>query len=141
MKYVRWLLFFLLLVCFFRGLIQRPLFKDLPMLLFPEQSSDMVLKRSNYSAYDDVLDPRPICIHTENNFSYFSPRSNLEENYIISRLKSNLSLNSANMLDDKIIATSQKNFSPEVVPVWATKRTSPIHIVEQKVQKSVFIPR
>lgn len=86
MKYIRWLLFLLLLVCFFKGLMQRPFFRELPMLLLPEQNSDVILKKSNYSAYDDVLDPRPICIHTKNNFSYFSPHGNLEENCIISRL-------------------------------------------------------
>lgn len=141
MKYVRWILLILLLVCFFRGLMQRPFFRELPILLLPEQNSDMVMERSSYSVYDDVLDPRPICIQTKNNFSYFSQHNNWEENFIVSRLKSNLSFNGANLLDDKIIGTSRKDFLPEVTPVWATKRTSPVRILEQKAQKRMFIPK
>ena len=141
MKYLRWLLLIALLVCFFKGLTLRPFFKGLPMLLLPEQNSDMVMEKSKYSVYDDVLDPRPICIQTKNNFSLFSQRDNRAESGIISRLKSNLSLNSANLLDDKIIATSQKDFLPEVTPVWATKRISPIQIVKPKIQKQTFIPK
>ena len=141
MRYVRWVLLTLLLICFFRGSMQRPFFRELPMLLLPEQSSDVVVERSGYSAYDDMLDPRPICLQTKNNFSYFSQHNNREEDLIVSRLKSNLSINGANLLDDKIIATSRKDFSPEVTPVWATKRTLPIRISEQKTQKPMFIPK
>ena len=141
MKYVRWLLLLLLLLCFFKGLFQRPFFKELPMLLLPEPNSDVVMEKSNYSAYDEAMDPRPICIQTKNNFSYFSPKNHLEEDHIISRLKSGLSLNSTNLLDDKIIATPQKDFSPEITPVWATKRVPPKHVVESKAQKRLFIPQ
>lgn len=121
--------------------MQRPFFRELPMLLLPEQNSDTIMERSSYSVYDDVLDPRPICIQTKNNFSHFSQHSNWEENFIVSRLKSNLSFNGANLLDDKIIGISRKDFSLEVTPVWATKHTSPVRILEQKAQKRMFIPK
>lgn len=139
MKYVRWLLLLLLLVCFFEGFRQRPFFREMPMLLLPEQSSDIILKRANYSAYDDVWDPRPICIQTPNNFSCFSQQNHLKTNSIVSHLKSNLSLNAATLSEDKIIATSQKDFSPEVNTVWATKHVRPVPITEPK--KQVFIPK
>ena len=141
MKYVRWLLLGLLLFCFTQGLFQRPFFKELPMLLLPEPNSDVVMEESNYSAYDEALDPRPICIQTNNNYSYFSIKNHLEEDHVISRLKLDLSHNSANLLDDKIIATPQKDFSPEISPVWATKRVSSKPVVESKIQKSLFIPK
>ena len=111
------------------------------MLLLPEQNADVIMEKSIYSAYDEALDPRPICIQTENNFSYFSPQNRLEEDYVISHLKSDVSLNSANLMDDKVIATSQKDFSPEITPVWVTKRTVPMRTVEQKDKKPRFIPR
>ena len=141
MKYIRWILLLLLLLCFFKGLSQRPFFRELPMLLLPEPNSDVIMEKSNYGAYDEALDPRPICIQTENNFSYFSPQNHLEEDHIISRLKSDLSLNSANLLDDKIIATPQKDFSPEITPVWATKRIPSKRVMPPQIQKPLFIPQ
>ena len=141
MKYVRWLLLGLLLLCFFNGFQQRPFFKELPMLLLPEPNSDVIMEKSNYNAYDDALDPRPICIQTKNNFSYFLPKNHLEEDHIISYLKLGLSLNGANLLDDKIIATPQKDFSPEISPVWVTKRVPLRRVVNPKIQKPLFIPK
>ena len=141
MKYVRWLLFGLLLLCFFKGLLQRPFFKELPMLLLPEPNSDVVMEASNYNVYDEALDPRPSCIQTKSNFSYFSSKNHLEEDHIVSRLKWGLSLNSANLLDDKIITTPQKDFSPEISPVWVTKRVPSKRIVAPKIQKPLVIPQ
>ena len=139
MKYIRWLLLLLLLISAGGTLMQHPFFKELPMLLLPEQNSDIIMCRADYNIYDDVLDPRPICIQTKNNFSCFSGHNDLEENHIIAYLKSNLSFNDSTLLDDKMIVTSRKDFLPEVTPVWVTKRIAPMHITEKP--KQIFIPK
>ena len=139
MKYARWLLSLSLLVCFLKSFNKQPFFKELPMLLLPEQSFDMSMRRKEHNVYDDILDPRPICIQTQNNYSTFQKHNNWEENYIISYLKDNFTFNGATLLDDKITIITSKDFSQEVVPVWATKSALPMNVAEPK--KQIFVPK
>lgn len=135
MRYVRWILLLALVLCFFKSLTRRPFPKELPILLLPELNSDTVLQKAMQSAYDEAFDPRPICIHTRNNFSLFSDPKDLEENPIILGLRRNLSFNKTALLSEKIIATPKKDFSPEITPVWVTKRSAPIRIEQKKAPK------
>ena len=109
------------------------------MLLLPEKNADMILKKTDYNAYDDVLDPRPICIQTKNNFSHFLPHNYLEEDHIISRLKYKFLFHSSTLAKDKIVVTSQRDFLPKQTPVWAKKHTKPVPIIASP--KRIFIPQ
>lgn len=130
MRYVRWFLVLVFAFCIFKCFVRRPFYKDLPILLLPELNAGLVLQKAISSVYDEALDPRPICIQTENNFSLFSGTKNLEEMPIVSRLKGELSLNEANLFSDKVITPVQKDFTPTVIPVWAKKHVAPIRIEE-----------
>lgn len=138
MKYIRWVLWISLLICFVGSLRRQPFFEELPILLLPERRSDVLLRKNIPSFFDEVLDPRPICIQTKNNFAYFSNQKDLEESYIISRLKSLLSSNSTDLLSDKVITIPQKELSLETTPVWATKHIKPLCIAKEKIPKPIF---
>ena len=130
MRSVRWLSVLVFAFCIFKCFVRRPFYKELPMLLLPELNAKLFLQKATFNVYDKALDPRPICIQTENNFSLFSNTKNLEEMPIVSRLKGELSLNEANLFSDKVITPVQKDFTPTVIPVWATKQVAPIRIEE-----------
>lgn len=138
MKCVRWILWFLLFAGGLMGFIQPPFFKKLPMLLFPEQSWNFVCEKTIRNIYDEILDPQPICIQTQNNFSYFSNDKDFEKNDILLYLKSNLLQNSTTLFSEKIIEAPQKSFSPESTPVWVIKHVTPMRITEEAQTTCVF---